>query len=252
MCGICGEIRFDGVRSSAAVVERMAEQLAPRGPDGSGVYAQGPVAFGHRRLKIIDLSENGAQPFVDTQLGMTIAFNGCVYNYRELRAELADAGYSFASTSDTEVILKAWHAWGEAACDRFHGMFAFVIHDRASGRIAMVRDRFGIKPLYYSQGGDCLRFASTLPALVAAGGIDTSIDSIALHHYMTWHAVVPAPRTILAGVRKLPPATIRTIEADGATSDRVYWCSPRRPSNASATIRKSTSCARIPITRTRS
>ena len=201
----------------------MADAMAPRGPDGSGVVVRGAVGFGHRRLKIIDLSEASAQPFVDTALGLTIAFNGCIYNYAELRGELEAKGYTFASTGDTEVILKAWHAWGPDAVSRLFGMFAFAIHDRESGRTALVRDRFGIKPLYLAQSSATLRFASTLPALLAAGDVDTSIDRIALHHYMSWHAVVPAPRTILNGVRKLPAATIRIVEPDGSFSDTVYW-----------------------------
>lgn len=228
MCGICGEIHFKGGRASAARVERMADAMAPRGPDGSGIVLRNSIAFGHRRLKIIDLSEASAQPFVDTALGMTIAFNGCIYNYRELRAELEGKGYSFASHGDTEVILKAWHAWGAETPRRLHGMFAFALHDRDSGETVFVRDRFGIKPLYYAQSGDSLRFASTLPALLAGGDIDASIDRIALHHYMSWHAVVPPPRTILTGVRKLPPATIRTYKANGSVDDSVYWT----PANA--------------------
>jgi len=223
MCGICGEITFDGSAASVGRVERMTDAMAPRGPDGSGVVARGRFAFGHRRLKIIDLSEAAAQPFVDTHLGLTIAFNGCIYNYKDLRAELESAGYVFASHGDTEVILKAWHAWGADAITRLHGMFAFAIHHRDSGRTAFVRDRFGIKPLYYAEGGGCLRFASSLPALLAAGDVDTSIDRVGLHHYMTWHAVVPPPRTIYAGVKKLSPATIRIIEADGSVSDQTYW-----------------------------
>ncbi len=223
MCGICGEIRFDGERVAAARVERMADVMASRGPDGAGVVVRGHVGFGHRRLKIIDLSESSAQPFVDTALGLTLVFNGCIYNYAELRAELERLGYSFASHGDTEVILKAWHAWGPAAVPRLLGMFAFVLHERDSGRTVLVRDRFGIKPLYLAQDGRCLRFASSLPALLAAGGIDTTIDRVALHHYMSWHAVVPAPRTILEGVRKLPPATLRIVEADGSSTDETYW-----------------------------
>ena len=201
----------------------MARSMAARGPDGVGVLQRGRVAFGHRRLRIIDLSEASAQPFEDTALGLMIAFNGCVYNYKELRAELEGKGHVFASQGDTEVILKAWAEWGPASVERLLGMFAFAIHERATGRVMLVRDRFGIKPLYYSEVGRTLRFASTLPALLAAGDVDTSLDRVALHHYMSWHAVVPAPRTILNGVRKLPPATIRTIEADGRTSDVVYW-----------------------------
>jgi len=201
----------------------MAETMAPRGPDGSGVVAHGRVAFGHRRLSIIDLSEAGAQPFVDTALGLTVVFNGCIYNYKELREELQAKGHRFASTADTEVVLKAWAQWGADAIPKFNGMFAVAIHERDSGRVVFIRDRFGIKPLYYAETGKGVRFASTLPALLRAGGIDTSIDRVALHHYMTWHAVVPPPRTILAGVRKLPPATIRIYEPDGRHSDTTYW-----------------------------
>lgn len=214
---------FGGRPASAARIELMSNCMAARGPDGAGVVVRGSVGLGHRRLKIIDLSEHAAQPFVDSELGLTLAFNGCIYNYKELRKELEGAGYRFSSTGDTEVILKAWHAWGPEAPKRFHGMFAFAIHDRESGRVALVRDRFGIKPLYLAEVDGGLRFASTLPALLASGGIDTSIDRVALHHYMSWHAVVPPPRTILAGVRKLPPATIRIVEPDGRSSEQVFW-----------------------------
>lgn len=206
----------------------MAQAMAPRGPNGSGIALYGRVGLGHRRLKIIDLSETSRQPFIDSVTGLSITFNGCIYNYPELRAELERKGHRFASHGDTEVILKAWAEWGPAAVERFYGMFAFAIHERDSGRVFLVRDRFGIKPLYLAEvspaeGSRGLRFASTLPALLQSGGIDTSIDRVALHHYMSWHAVVPAPRTILKGVRKLPPATIRTIEPDGAFTDAIYW-----------------------------
>lgn len=206
----------------------MMNALAPRGPDGEGIVAHGNAGFGHRRLRIIDLSDKASQPMVDSALGLTIAFNGCIYNYPELRAELEGYGYSFFSHGDTEVILKAWHRWGDACVERFHGMFAFVIQERDSGRIVMARDRFGIKPLYLAEQGKVLRFASSLPALLEAGGVDTSIDEAALHHYMSFHAVVPPPRTIIKGVRKLPPATIRVIERDGSFKDRRYWDPPYR------------------------
>lgn len=200
--------------------------IAPRGPDGSGLVLHDNVALGHRRLKIVDLSDKARQPMVDAEIGLSITFNGCIYNFQELRSELEGRGYRFFSDGDTEVILKAWHAWGEDCVTRFHGMFAFVIHERDSGRIVMVRDRFGIKPLYTAEISGGFRFASTLPALLAAGDVDTSIDRYALHNYMTFHAVVPPPRTILNGVKKLPPATIRVIEADGSRRDRIYWNPP--------------------------
>ncbi|WP_159589532.1 N-acetylglutaminylglutamine amidotransferase [Chelativorans xinjiangense] len=236
MCGICGELRFDGSRPSPVALSKMMESLAPRGPDGTGVVLHDNTAFGHCRLKIIDLSEKARQPMEDPELGLTICFNGCIYNYPELRAELEEKGYRFFSTGDTEVILKAWHAWGEGCVERFHGMFAFVLHERDTGRIVMARDRFGIKPLYLSETPSTLRFASSLPALVAGGDVDTSVDRVALHHYMTFHAIVPPPRTILNGVKKLPPATIRVIEADGAKRDRVYWDPPYERDPALTTL----------------
>jgi len=223
MCGICGELRFDGGIASGSAVTAMTESLAPRGPDSAGLWSQAGTAFGHRRLRIIDLSEAGQQPMVDPALGLAIVFNGCIYNYKALRGELEAEGYRFFSSSDTEVILKAYHAWGEACVERFHGMFAFALFERESGDVVLARDRLGIKPLYLSRQGDVLRFASTLPAVVAAGGVDTDIDPVALHHYMTFHAVVPAPHTILKGVEKLPPATLARFSPDGSRRDRVFW-----------------------------
>ena len=201
----------------------MAEAMAPRGPDCAGVWLQGRVALGHRRLKIIDLSEAGAQPMVDSDLGLAIAWNGCIYNYKELRRELTGLGYRFFSTSDTEVLLKAYHRWGDRFVDRLFGMFAFAIVERDSGRVLLGRDRLGIKPLYITEDSHRVRFASTLPALLAGGGVDTHIDPVALHHYLTFHSVVPPPRTILRGVSKIPPASLVAIEPDGRRTTTTYW-----------------------------
>jgi len=223
MCGIAGEMRFDGRPADTVAVGRMNEALAPRGPDAGGLYAQGSAVFGHRRLKIIDLSEAAEQPMVDATLGLALVFNGAIYNYPELRRELTEKGYRFFSTGDTEVVLKAYHAWGGACVERFKGMFAFAIRERDTGRVVLARDRLGIKPLYLADAPGRLRFASTLPALLAAGDVDTAVDPVALCHYMNFHAVVPAPRTILAGVRKLPPATVLTVEPDGRQSASTYW-----------------------------
>jgi asparagine synthase (glutamine-hydrolysing) len=223
MCGLAGELRFDGRRADVAAVERACDELAARGPDGNGLWANGPVAIGHRRLSIIDLTATGSQPMVDAVLGLTVVFNGCIYNYRQLRAELEAAGHLFFSTSDTEVVAKSYARWGTACVDHFHGMFAFAIAERATGRLILVRDRLGIKPLYVDHTRDRVRFASTLPALLAAGGTDTSIDRTALAYYMTFHSVVPAPHTILSGVRKLAPATVRVIEPDGRAREDRYW-----------------------------
>jgi asparagine synthase (glutamine-hydrolysing) len=223
VCGLSGEIRFDGRGADVGALEHSCATLECRGPDGSGIWAQGPVALGHRRLSIIDLSVKGAQPLVDPAVGLTIAFNGCIYNHKELRLELEALGHSFFSHSDTEVISKSYAEWGTDCVSHFFGMFAFAIAEHASGRVVLARDRLGIKPLYLARGADRLRFASTLPALLASGQIDASIDRVALQYYMTFHSVVPAPRTILNGIRKLPPATVQVIEADGRTHDRVYW-----------------------------
>jgi asparagine synthase (glutamine-hydrolysing) len=160
---------------------------------------------------------------VDSDLGLTVAFNGCIYNYKRLREELAAQGYRFFSHSDTEVVLKAFHAWGPDCVHRFHGMFAFAVAERDTGRVTLARDRLGIKPLYFAEQPGAVRFGSSLPALLAGGGIDTDLDPVAIHFYMHFHAVVPAPYSILRGVRKLPPATIRVIEPDGATREYGYW-----------------------------
>lgn len=223
MCGAAGEVRLDDQAPDVAAVAAMAETMARRGPDGAGVWSQGRVALGHRRLKIIDLSEAGSQPMVDSELGLTICWNGCIYNYEALRDELAGHGYRFFSHSDTEVLLKAYHHWGDAFVERLHGMFAFAIAERDSGRVLLGRDRLGIKPLYLSEDARRIRFASSLPALLAGGGVDTRIDPVALHHYLTFHSVVPAPHTILRGVRKVPPGTVLAVEPDGTRTATTYW-----------------------------
>lgn len=223
MCGATGEVRLDGRTPDIGAVSAMAQVMVPRGPDAAGVWSQGRVALGHRRLKIIDLTEAGAQPMVDSELGLSIAWNGCIYNYEQLRDELMSHGYRFFSHSDTEVLLKGYHHWGDKFVDHLKGMYAFAIVERDSGRVLLGRDRLGIKPLYISENADRIRFASSLPALLAGGDIDTRIDQVALHHYMTFHSVVPPPRTILRGVGKLPPASLMVIEPDGTRTTKVYW-----------------------------
>ncbi|MFZ3159631.1 MAG: N-acetylglutaminylglutamine amidotransferase [Rhodoferax sp.] len=223
MCGICGELRFDGAPPDMAALARMSAPLARRGPDDAGTYQDGPLAFGHRRLSIIDLSAHAHQPMVDAALQLSLVFNGTLYNYRELRAELQAKGYRFFSDGDSEVILKSYHAWGEPCVTRFKGMFAFAIWDQRSRQLFLARDRFGIKPLYLTQTAQRLRFASTLPALLAGGGVDTTLDAVALHHHFTLHTVVPAPRTVLKGVRKLPPASTQRFDPDGTVTGQVYW-----------------------------
>ena len=223
MCGFYGEFRLDGRHPDHAALQRASVQLAPRGPDAAGSFQQGPLAVAHRRLKIIDLSEHGQQPMLDNELGLGLVFNGMLYNYRELREELTAEGYRFFSTSDTEVLLKAYHAWGETCVERLHGMFAFAIWERDRPGVLLGRDRLGIKPLYYAPIDGGVRFASTLPALLEAGGFATTLDPVALHHYLTFHAVVPAPHTILSGVRKVPPGCLQRLSPDGMGEPRPYW-----------------------------
>ncbi len=223
MCGICGELRFDGLAPDLQAIERMSARLARRGPDDAGSYHDGPLALGHRRLSIIDLSQHAHQPMNDAELQLTLVFNGTIYNYRELRQQLIERGYHFFSDGDSEVILKAYHAWGEDCVSHFLGAFAFAIWEPRQQRLFLARDRFGIKPLYLTQDGKRLRFASSLPALLAGGGVDTQLDPIALHHHFTLHTVVPAPHTVLRGVRKLPPASSMTVHAGGQLAQQVYW-----------------------------
>ncbi|MGD8339801.1 MAG: N-acetylglutaminylglutamine amidotransferase [Gammaproteobacteria bacterium] len=223
MCGIAGEIRFDGRPADREAVQKITDYQLPRGPDGKGLFVQGPVALGHRRLKIIDLSERAAQPMQDQNLGLTVVFNGCIYNHRELKSELEKLGHVFSSTSDTEVVLKSYAEWGKHCVERFNGMFALAAYQSGSGSLFIARDRLGIKPFYYQLRAGSFRFASSLPALLAADDGGADLDEAALHHYLTFHSVVPAPRTIIRSVRKLPPATRVTITAHGRTEAEMYW-----------------------------
>jgi asparagine synthase (glutamine-hydrolysing) len=223
MCGIAGEIRFDSSPASARRVRRMMDAQERRGPDSHGLADFGRVVFGHRRLKIVDLSDKAAQPMRDERSGRSIVFNGCIYNHDALRQELEALGHEFFSRSDTEVILRAYGEWGKACVDRLNGMFAFAVHDPATGDVFMARDRLGIKPLYFLEKPGALCFASSLTALTRACDSELNVDPVALHHYMTFHSVVPAPRTILKEVRKLPPATRVLIRPDGERHEETYW-----------------------------
>lgn len=223
MCGICGELCFDQSVPDMDALKRMTAKLARRGPDHEGFFNGGALAFGHRRLSIIDLSAHSDQPMVDDDLKLALVFNGTIYNYKELRGELLEMGYDFFSEGDTEVILKAYHAWGEHCVQRFYGMFAFALWDMRDKSLLLVRDRFGIKPLYYALDGVRLRFASSMQSLLAGGGIDTAINPVALHHHFTLHSVVPAPHTMLAGIKKLPPAHTMKFTVTGEVTLRRYW-----------------------------
>ncbi|MEI6412754.1 MAG: N-acetylglutaminylglutamine amidotransferase, partial [Pseudomonadota bacterium] len=223
MCGICGELRFDGQDADLAALARMTARLIRRGPDHGGTFSDGSLGLGQRRLSIIDLSERAHQPLIDSALGVALVFNGTLYNYRELRKTLQDLGFVFFSEGDTEVIAKAWRAWGKACVERFQGMFAIALWDLQAHCLFLVRDRFGIKPLYWTRDARRLRFASTPQALLAGGAVDRDLDPVALHFIFTLHGVVPAPHTLLRGVRKLPPAEWLCIDAEGRTRSQSYW-----------------------------
>lgn len=234
MCGICGELRFDYRQPELSVIECMKAQLQKRGPDSEGSCVQAPVAFGHRRLAIIDLSDRAAQPMQDEAAGVVLVFNGTIYNYPALRKELQGKGHSFASSGDTEVILRAYIEWGEDCVARLQGMFAFAIWDVKKQRLLLARDRSGIKPLYFSQTNSRLLFASSTQAIIHADSkLNTAIDAVAMHHLFTLHGVVPAPRTILKGIRKVKPAHYMLIDSAGKVEEKRYWkLTAKRPDKA--------------------
>jgi asparagine synthase (glutamine-hydrolysing) len=233
MCGICGELRLDGQLPELKYLNSMMAKLEKRGPDHAGSFSDGGLMFGHRRLAIIDLSYKSSQPMVDIESGLALVFNGTIYNHPELRAELKARGHHFFSEGDTEVILKAYAEWGEDAPKHLLGMFAFAIWDMHKKVLFVARDRMGIKPLYYAADGKSFRFASNTQALLTTPGIDTSLDPLALHNLFSLHAVVPAPRTVLNGIRKLQPAHSLTIHADGRQELKRYWnLVARRPAEA--------------------
>jgi asparagine synthase (glutamine-hydrolysing) len=234
MCGLCGELRFDGLSPDPSLIERMKTQLAKRGPDSEGAWADGPIALGHRRLSIIDLSDKAAQPMTDVGSGVALVFNGTIYNYPELRKQLQSLGHQFKSTGDTEVILRAYIEWGEDCVQRLQGMFAIGIWDSKKQRLLLARDRCGIKPLYFSQTAERLLFASNTQALIHADdAIDTTLDATALHNLFSLHAVVPAPRTVIKGIRKVKPAHYMVIDKDGSVEEKRYWrLRAKRPDKA--------------------
>lgn len=223
MCGICGEITLDGSFANLAHIEAMLPALRRRGPDQQGAYAEGAVALGHRRLAIIDLSQKAHQPMVDPLLGLVLVFNGTIYNYRALRQTLLGHGYTFFSDGDTEVIIKAYHFWREKCVLHFEGMFAFAIWDKNEQQLFIARDRMGIKPLYFTQSGRLFRFASNMQSLLANPQTDRTIDPVGLHFQFSLHGVVPAPYTVVKGIRKCPPGCHMTVKNGKIGQPIEYW-----------------------------
>lgn len=224
MCGIAGFFALDGQPASPVVLRRMTEAVAHRGPDGEGVYTDGALGFGHRRLAIIDLTPAGHQPMLSANGRYVIVYNGEVFNFQELRVELEALGWPFHSRTDTEVLLHAYAQWGPRAVERFNGMFALAIWDRQGKRLFLARDRYGIKPLYYAWAGRTFVFGSEVKALLEHPGVGGALDKEALVEYLTFQNYLTS-RTLFAGVRLLPAGTHLTLES-GGNADAApvqYW-----------------------------
>lgn len=222
MCGIGGIVYFDGRTPDRAGVEPLVAAQQHRGPDGHGIWCGPGVALAHNRLAIIDL-EGGIQPMAWADGRLTITYNGELYNFKALRAELESAGARFATHSDTEVIVAAYERWGARCVERFRGMYAFAIWDASSREVFVARDRLGVKPLYYCRTADFFAFGSELSGVMSLAAVDRSIDYGALDLYLHYQ-YIQAPLTIYKGVRKLPPAHSLTVSA--ASPDRApapYW-----------------------------
>jgi asparagine synthase (glutamine-hydrolysing) len=221
VCGIAGCYQqVDG----DTLIEKMSDRMTHRGPDDDGIFdyqrGQLSVQLAHRRLSIIDLSEGGHQPF--SRHGLTLSYNGELYNYRALRSELASHGVRFNTFSDTEVVLEAWRRWGPGALVRFRGMFAFAIFDEHSGRLVLARDQLGIKPLHYMHRKDGVIFASELKSLVAAVGHEMTADPASLVASLLFYWV-PPERCAIDGVEKLPPGSWVEFRPNGSSAAHTYW-----------------------------
>jgi len=221
MCGICGAVSSNPDRLvDEIVLRRMAQVLYHRGPDDEGYYVDEHARLGIRRLSIIDLF-TGQQPITNEDSTLWLVFNGEIYNYRELRRQLEDRGHVFASTSDSEVIVHAYEEFGERCVNYFNGMFAFAVWDASRRRLLLARDRLGIKPLYYWASSDQIVFGSELKAMIAHPNVPRDIDLVALDRFLTLE-YIPAPRTILEGVCKLPPGHWLIFQ-DGEFKIEQYW-----------------------------
>jgi asparagine synthase (glutamine-hydrolysing) len=226
MCGIAGIVGRDPAPAGTQALQAMMDALGHRGPDDAGVYSSGPVALGHRRLSIIDLSAAGHQPMRFRNLA--IVYNGEVYNYLELRRELEGLGHRFETASDTEVILHAYDAWGEACLQRFTGMWAFAILDEAKRELFLARDRFGIKPLYYRDGEGRFLFASEIKAILAAG-VPARVNDQRLIEYLVVGTTDHTEETFFSGIRQVLPGCWMRIDLPSfqMTSERYFQLNGR-------------------------
>tara|TARA_Y100000389_G_scaffold204151_1_gene255255 strand:+ start:1379 stop:3151 length:1773 start_codon:yes stop_codon:yes gene_type:complete len=221
MCGICGEMRFDGDKPNQSKMLNMMDSIAKRGPDHGDEYQYDNIYLGHRRLSVIDISSKSHQPMIDKKTGNAIVFNGVVYNFKELRKLLIKKGYSFSSDGDTEVILKSYDYYGRECVKFFDGVFSFCIFDSETKELFLARDRLGIKPLYYKINKKYFSFSSNTRALIDKN--DNQINHKSLHYQFTLHSVVPAPNTIFKNIYKLEPGHSMTISSKGQISKKQYY-----------------------------
>jgi asparagine synthase (glutamine-hydrolysing) len=224
MCGITGIFNLNGEPVSPVILRRMTDAIAHRGPDGEGFYTDSFIGLGHRRLAIIDLSPAGHQPMMTADNQYVISYNGELYNFQELRLELEALGYRFRSQCDTEVMLYAYAAWGEACVNRFNGMFAFALWDKQRQKLFLARDRFGVKPLYYTQQGHVFLFGSEIKAMLAHPAYQAKLDKEALLEYFTFQNFF-TDRTLFADVRLLPAGCTLSVALGAQTHEapRHYW-----------------------------
>jgi asparagine synthase (glutamine-hydrolysing) len=220
MCGICGIVQFDGAPVDRGLLELMTASISHRGPDGSGTYVSHPVGLGHRRLSIIDL-EGGAQPIGNEDGSVQVVFNGEIYNYVELRQQLLAKGHTFATRSDTEVIIHGYEEWGESCVGRFNGIFAFALWDVRRRTLLAARDHLGVKPLYYAIQDGQLLLASEIKALLKSPSCPREVHLPALAKLFTVR-YVPCPDTLFRGILKLPPGHLLVAGPDGVETRR-YW-----------------------------
>jgi asparagine synthase (glutamine-hydrolysing) len=224
MCGITGMFNAAARPASPVVLQRMTDALAHRGPDGEGLFTDGPVGLGHRRLAIIDLSAAAHQPMQSVDGRFTLTYNGEIYNFRELRAELEARGHQFRSRSDTEVLLHGFAEWGVDILPRLNGMFAFAIWDRRTRQLLLARDRYGIKPLYYATRAGSFLFASEIKSLLCHPDLRCDLDRAGLVEYLTFQNFF-TDRTLFSGVRLLPPGCSLVVKAGeiGRIHVERYW-----------------------------